>query len=849
MVDFTKLRSHKDSLKNANPIEIFKDLDKKVGKEYLRPAQEYVLDHWYKKFQDQKDTIIKLPTGHGKTLIGLLILQSSLKEGKGPAVYLCPNTYLVNQTVEQAKFFGIKSVTSGQGVELPNEFLNSEAILITTCNKMFTGYSKFGVSGSGKSEIISIGSLVMDDAHKCLDIIHDAFSIKVNVDTEVYKELFLLFKDALKMQESGTYDEICYKYPLSQLAVPYWKWYDQEDAIINIIRRNIDSNEIRFPWNLIKNQVKNCLCIFSGKKCEIIPRVIPIDLIPSFSECKRRIFLSATLTDDAFLIKDLRISSKSILNPIFFDKEKYSGERLILIPSLVDVSLTRESIINWLKEFTKRNGNFGVVTLVPSFTHADAWRPCLVPNVSEIQKEIENLNIKIQKRTAKEVLVLTNQYDGIDLPDDTCRILCLDSLPSYISLSDQYYQYCRSESNITRRMMAQKIEQGIGRSIRGTSDYSVVIIIGNNLINFLAQKNKRVDFSNEANEQIKIGEEVARAMKSEEYNKDPINTIEKGITQVLDRNPDWKVFYRDEMSEVTIKAIDQDYVKHFKREFEAELAFQRGNYPEAIEIAQKLVDEATNEKEKGWYLQLKGIYQYPLNPSEQIKIQLKAFEKNCHLFRPELGASFKRLISTDKSRSQKIFEDISLFEGQAVFNVHLSEILNKFDFEQSSKIFEEGVDNIGQLLGFDTQRPEQITGAGPDNLWYIGNKTYWIIECKNEVLEERGLAKISKKESNQLNSSIAWFKENYPDCTGIPVFMHPHSELNFDAFMSEPFHVMQPVRVSELKINLSKFYNSIMAQNKKDISVELINKNLMEFKLDITSLNQISLKDVKPNIF
>jgi hypothetical protein len=79
--------------------------------------------------------------------------------------------------------------------------------------------------------------------------------------------------------------------------------------------------------------------------------------------------------------------------------------------------------------------------------------------------------------------------------------------------------------------------------------------------------------------------------------------------------------------------------------------------------------------------------------------------------------------------------------------------------------------------------------------------------------------------------------------------MHPHSELNFDAFMSEPFHVMQPVHVSELKINLSKFYNSVMAQNKKDISVELINKNLMEFKLDISSLNQLYLKDVKPNIF
>lgn len=844
MIDFRKLRGHKDTINKANPIIIFESLDKKVGKEYLRPAQTSVLSQWYEKFREEKDTIIKLPTGHGKTLIGLLILQSSLKEGKGPAVYLCPNTYLVTQTVEQAKLFGIKTVTSGRGENLPNEFLNSEAILITTCSKLFNGYSKFGVSGF-KNEIIPIGSIVMDDAHKCLDIIHDAFSIKIDNGSDIYRNLFLLFKDSLKKQEPATFDEIHNGYEEAQLAVPYWKWYDHEDEIIAKIRENIDTTDNKLPWNLIKNQMKYCICIFSGKKCEIIPRIIPIDMIPSFSDCKRRIFLSATLTDDAFLIKDLRISSRSVINPIFFDKEKYSGERLILIPSLVDINLTRKVIIEWLKQFTRRNGTFGVVSLVPSFTHADSWQPCIAPNVTEIQNEIEQLNIKIQKKSAKDVLVLTNQYDGIDLPDDTCRILCLDSLPSYTSLSDQYYQYCRSETNITRRMMAQKIEQGIGRSIRGTSDYSIVLIIGNNLINFLAQKNKRVDFSNEANEQIKIGEEVARLMKSEGEN--PIKTIEKGIKQVLDRDENWKDFYKDAMSEVTIKTIDQDYVKHFNEELEAELSFQRGNHEKAVQIAQNLIDTATDDKEQGWYLQIKGIYQYPLNPSEQMKIQLKAFEKNCHLFRPEIGISSKRLIPTDKSRSQRILEYITPYDSHLIFNAHLSEILNKVDFEQSSRIFEEGIDHIGKLLGFDTLRPEQISGTGPDNLWFIGNITYWIIECKNEVREDRSLAKISKRESNQLNSSIAWFKEKYTDSTGIPILIHPHSELNNDAFLAETSYVIRPQNLDELKSNLSKFYNSLFARNAVDLSTNIVNNTLKEFNLDISSLNNHVLKKIKTN--
>ncbi|MCS4570261.1 hypothetical protein FZ989_07420 [Clostridium perfringens] len=50
-------------------------------------------------------------TGAGKTLVGLLMLQSSLNEGVGPAVYICPNLQLVDQVIENSKLYGIKCVT------------------------------------------------------------------------------------------------------------------------------------------------------------------------------------------------------------------------------------------------------------------------------------------------------------------------------------------------------------------------------------------------------------------------------------------------------------------------------------------------------------------------------------------------------------------------------------------------------------------------------------------------------------------------------------------------------------------------------------------------------------------
>ena len=80
--------------------------------------------------QDKRDVIVKLHTGQGKTLIGLLMLQLRLYAVKGLALYLCPDNFLIEQTCEQARQFGIATCTADP--ELPDEFLNSNKILVTS---------------------------------------------------------------------------------------------------------------------------------------------------------------------------------------------------------------------------------------------------------------------------------------------------------------------------------------------------------------------------------------------------------------------------------------------------------------------------------------------------------------------------------------------------------------------------------------------------------------------------------------------------------------------------------------------------------------------------------------------
>ena len=91
MVDFKKRLAGKKAERPTDPVKLYDTLDRAHDKGPLRPAQAAVLKDWFASHREQQDVIVKLHTGQGKTLIGLLMLQSQLNNGKGPAVYLCPD--------------------------------------------------------------------------------------------------------------------------------------------------------------------------------------------------------------------------------------------------------------------------------------------------------------------------------------------------------------------------------------------------------------------------------------------------------------------------------------------------------------------------------------------------------------------------------------------------------------------------------------------------------------------------------------------------------------------------------------------------------------------------------------
>ncbi len=139
-IDFSKLHHEENSDTVIHPRQIFNLLTQKDEKyDYLRDIQTEVLNKWH-AYRNSKDNIIKMNTGSGKTLVGLLILKSCLNEDKGPAVYVVPDSYLVKQVQAEAVLLGIETTIDDRSIR----FKRGKAILIINVHKLFNGKSVFG---------------------------------------------------------------------------------------------------------------------------------------------------------------------------------------------------------------------------------------------------------------------------------------------------------------------------------------------------------------------------------------------------------------------------------------------------------------------------------------------------------------------------------------------------------------------------------------------------------------------------------------------------------------------------------------------------------------------------------
>lgn len=772
--------------KKIDPREIFMALPSKNEKyEYPRDVQSEVWKKWFEK-RDNQDNIIKMNTGSGKTIVALMILKSCLNEGKGPAVYVVPDSYLVQQVSEQAKILGIETTTDEKNLN----FRRGKSILVINIYTLVNGKSKYGMKNSGNVEFDSV---VIDDIHACISVIENQFMITLNRELEGYHKIVQMFWEELKKQSESKILNIRYSdTSYDNMLVPFWVWQEKCSEVLKILleEREKDTN-IDLSLDLVKDSLKYCRCYIDRRKIEIIPNSIPIHVIKSLKNASRRIYLSATLPDDSVFSTVLDVDLEKIEENITPERANDIGERLIIVPKLVCEEITDEHIRG---EIIKLSQEVNVVVLSPSRKSAATWTEFggkLIESKNML-KGIEEI-----KTSSQGLYVILNKYDGIDLPNDACRVLVVDGLPNVVNMNDRYEKEVVNQSNRILQQRIQKIEQGMGRGVRSNSDYCIVFLLGNELTDVIYSHNACGLFSDATEKQYNLSQEICERAEG-------IDEIIELVHRILKRDEEWVSLNKDVVSNVSYSKETKcdEVVVSVRKAFNlAEI----GSYNEAIEVLRDSSNSIQDEQVKGYYEQQRAEYLNLVDRKAAQQLLISAKKKNKYLLNPIEGVQSSRTIKKFSGQIEEMFqflEEMNLMNDRNKYILFVDEYLDKLVFEENThEEFEEAINIVMRLLGFVANRPEKETGKGPDNFCSVSENLSLIIECKNEVKAET----ICKHDCNQLEGSFNWFNNTYPMRSGIPILIHKSNVFEYDCSPRKEMRILTMEMLEKLKENVKKF--------------------------------------------
>ena len=222
---------------------------------------------------------------------------------------------------------------------------------------------------------MAVGGIVLDDAHTSAAALRDIFSIIVRRSDheELYRDLVSRFRSTFeRVHAIGRLDDMLAGRDEGVMEVPHWAWLDAATTVRTRIQSDGDG-PFRFSLPLVRDHFEVSHALISRDAFTITPLLPPVDLVPSFANCERRVFMSATLSDDGLLVRTFGASVDSISEPITTRSVAGLGERMILAPTLS--GLSRDSAVaaaRGLADAVRDRGN-GTVVLVPSKRHAEAW--------------------------------------------------------------------------------------------------------------------------------------------------------------------------------------------------------------------------------------------------------------------------------------------------------------------------------------------------------------------------------------------------------------------------------------------------------------------------------------------
>lgn len=719
----------KSSVSIKDPESLFRDLRDRTVEGLL--AQQADMLRNYMDHVDNCDIALELPTGSGKTLVGLLIAEWRRRTKQERCVLLCPTKQLVHQVVEQAKEkYGINALDfSGSKHQYPEAdktaFNNCEAIGVATYSALFNTNPFFS----------DVHVLIFDDAHAAENYVSSFWSLEVRryKGETAFDAIWKIIAPITTENDQLRYDQDSEgsldSSFVNKIPTPYL--FDCRTALTTAIDSISRGNEeYGYRWRMIRDYLHACQLYYTSNSILIRPLIVPTKSFAPFQNARQRIYMSATLGEGGDLERIFgREKIDRIPAPEGWDKQGI-GRRFFVFPMRKwDEATSLNCAISWITKFDR------ALVLTPRNCDADKVReaigalPAMQGHTLFDAAQLE-ASKKSFTQAGSAIAVLANRYDGIDLIGDECRYLIIYGLPESTNLQERFIISRLGASILFQVRIRTRITQAVGRCTRSSTDYALVVIIGDKVHQYFHMPEKRETLHPELQAEVNFGVEQSKVNNPSE--------LGDNIDIFVAHGPEWKTAdnhileTRDELTQSPILSASPlgNSVVH---EVKFHDALWSGDFDRALSSAKDvLASLAGGHDLKGYsalwnYLAGSAAYQ-----AGQKSVAQEHFSAafSCASTLPWLK-QIQKLLSNQTQEAP-----IDVIYGERIERIE--GVLERFGKSGSVKIekyfqaireglssmkakpFEEAQVKLGRLIGFESGNTERP--GDPDPWWIFGRQ-------------------------------------------------------------------------------------------------------------------------------
>jgi hypothetical protein len=680
-----------------------------------------------------RDVALQLPTGSGKTLVGLMIGEWRRRKFRERVVYLCPTRQLVNQVVEQAEqqygltVHGFTGSASSYHPTAKSEYQNADRLAVTTYSALFNTNPFFD----------SAQTIIVDDAHAAENYIAALWTLRIERSRPEHQALHSAVAAVLQSRlDSVDYTRVTGKWEsVSDLAwvekIPTPDFASIRDELIAVIDAHVGNIDLRFPWSMIRTHLHACHLYLTSQDILLRPLIPPTWTHAAFENATQRIFMSATLGAGGDL--ERLTGRRSILRlpvPEGWDRQGI-GRRFFVFPGM---ALNEDDAVTLRTELMRRAGRS--LVLVPS----DRAKQEIVADVKSRLgfKLFEAEDIEESKQAfvsaQNAVAVVANRYDGIDFPGDDCRLLFIDGLPRAVNAQERFLMSRMGANVLFNERVQTRVLQAIGRCTRSLQDFSAVIVSGEELPDYLTDRIRRSYLHPELQAELDFGIEQSQGTTLADI-LDNFNIFlrngkewEKANDQILAK--------RAAANQKALPAIDElhDIVVH---EIEFQERLWQGDYESALGAAERVLGGLVAPDLRGY----RALWHYLAGSvawlgGKEGTASLIAKSRLQFSQAKEAARSIPWLVRLSRYQSEPgaVEDNKVLVLGQLERVEALLAQLGKLhdrQYDRKEREILEGLDStekvpfenahrlLGEILGFSAGKKE--TDGSPDPWWIAGN--------------------------------------------------------------------------------------------------------------------------------